>query len=228
MTATPSIQAKSLFRKEDDAMAETMTPSVVSKTTTAGQIDKAVANYRALLDKHSREFDSETVQSVLGQPELADDMFAVFRKRVEAIGNLIVRCIKVNRNRMPQEAIDATGRTQYTACTVVNAMPRGEGEETEVVFFNLGHYVSDNDLEKEYALRGLVPADPYSLSAVNEADPAFADEHPNGTHWKDSEDKWCYAAFHRWHGGERCVGVNRCDDDWHGLWWFAGLRKYQK
>ena len=208
-------------------MAETMTPSVVSKTT-AGQIDKAVANYRALLDKHSREFDSETVQLVLGQSELADDMFAVFRKRVEAISNLIVRCIGVNRNRMPQGAIGATGRMQYTDGTVVNAMPRGEGEEAEVVFFKLGHYVSDNDLEKEYALRGLVPIDPYSLSAVNEADPAFADEHPNSTHWKDSGGRWCYVAFDRWDVGGRSVSVRRSGSDWRGSWWFAGLRKYQK
>lgn len=195
-----------------------------SKTATTGQIDKAVATYRAMLEKHANEFNSEAVQTVLGQPELATEQLAVFRKRVEAISDLIVRKVTVDRTRTPKKVLDATGRTQYTTDGVVKAMPKGEGEEVEVVFFKLNGYVSDADLEKEYELRGLVPADPYSLAAVNEADPAFADEHPNGTHWKDGGDNWCYATFRRW-DDVRGVYVGRGDDDWGGVWFFAGLRK---
>jgi hypothetical protein len=195
-----------------------------SKPTTAGQIDKAVATYRALLEKHAGEFNAEAVQTVLGQPELANDQLAIFRKRVEAVSDLLVRTVKVDRTRTPKKALDATGRTQYTTDSVVKAMPKGEGEETEVVFFKIGRYVSDADLDKEYELRGLKPADPYSLAAVNEADPAFADEHPNGTHWKDADDNWCFATFHRW-GGGRGVDVYRLGSGWRGDWFFAGLRK---
>ena len=118
-------------------MTEIMTPS---KITTTGQIDKAVANYRTLLEKHSREFNTEAVQLVLGQSELAGEQFVVFRRRVEMMSNTIVRIAKVNRTRTPQEAIEATGRVQYTDRTVVDAMPKGdlsgqEGDEVEVVFF---------------------------------------------------------------------------------------------
>jgi hypothetical protein len=104
-------------------------------------------------------------------------------------------------------------------------MPKGEGEEVEVVFFRLSRWVSDTDLDKEYGLRDLKPADPYSLSAVNEADPDFTDEHPNGTHWQDANGNWCFAAFIRWDGDERSVNVDRDGNDWNGSWWFAGLRK---
>lgn len=38
-------------------------------------------------------------------------------------------------------------------------------------------HINDAHLEKEYELRGLKSADPYSQSAVNEVDPAFADDH---------------------------------------------------
>ncbi len=206
-------------------MTQIMTPS--AKTMTAGQIDKAVANYRALLEKHAPEFDSEAVQLVLGQTELAGEQFAVFRTRTEAVSNLIVRCAKVNRTRKPQEVLDATGRKLYTNEDVVNSMPKGEGEEVEVVFFNLGRYVSDADLDKEYELRGLIAADPYSLAAVNEADPAFADKKPNGTHWRDSKGKWCFATFGLW-GDERSVDVGRNDRGWNDYCWFAGLRKAVK
>jgi len=59
---------------------------------------------------------------------------------------------------------------------------------------------------------------------VNEADPAFADEHPNGTHWKDAEGKWCFVAFVGW-DDERRVNVHRSGLDWNAYWWFACVRK---
>jgi len=137
----------------------------------------------------------------------------------------IVCTVKVNRKRSAEEALKATGRNQYVNNDVIKAMPQGEGEETEVVFFKLGCTVSENDLDKEYEKRGLKPADPYALAKVNEDDPAFADEHPNGTHWKDKNGKWCFASFlNRW-CCEREVYVNHYDNGWHGSWWFAGLRK---
>lgn len=202
-------------------MEKTMSPS---KKTTKGQINKAVAMYRALLEKYAPEFESSAVQQVLGQKELAKEQFQVLRCRVEVVSNLIIRTVKVNRSRSPKEAIVATGRVEYTNDDVVKSMPHGVGDNVEVIFFKIGKSVSEDSLENEYALRVLVPADPYSLAAVNEADSAFADSHPNGTHWKDENGKWCYAAFDRW-GGERSVGVDRSVYDWGGYWWFAGLRK---
>ena len=203
-------------------MAKTVTPSVAEMTD--GQIDKAVELYRAMLQKHRGELGSEPVQQVLGKPEFVGEMVGVLRKRVEAVSNLIVRRVKVDRSCSPQQALSATGRKQYTDRGVVKTMPRGEGEEAEIVFFSLGRYVRDEELEKEYVVRGLKPADPYSLAAVNEADPAFADMYPNSTHWRDSDGKWCYVAFGRWLDG-RSVCVCRDAGGWGGSWWFAGRRK---
>lgn len=215
-------------KRKDDAMTKIMTPSD-SKTTTTGQIDKAVANYRALLEKHSGEFNTEAVQIVLGQSELVGEQFAVFRRRIEAVGNFITRRVTVNRGRTQQEAIEATGRTQYTDRKVVDAMPKGGGNEAEIVFFKpdlseCNGFISDDGLEKEFELRNLKPADPVSVAAVNEADPAFADEKPHGTHWRDAEGSWCYAMFGCWGVRQRVV-VYRGNRDWDGRWWFAGVRK---
>ena len=202
-----------------------MTPSVETKTTTEGQITKATANYRAMLEKHAPEFNSEAFQLALGQPETASEMLAVLRKRVEAVSNMVSRRAKVDRSLKPREALEATGRKLYVDDGMVKAMPKGEGEDSETVFFKLGRWVSDDDLEKEFELRGLVPQDPYSLAKVNQDDPTFADEKPNGTHWKDKNGNWCFAAFYRWYGGERSVSVYRSNDDWSDGWWFAGRRK---
>lgn len=102
-------------------------------------------------------------------------------------------------------------------------MPRGVGVEVDVVFFPGKRSLSNAEVEEQYALRGLTP-DPYAQAAVNEADPAFADTHPNGTQWKNVDDRWCYATFDQW-GGERRVDVHRLDLSWYAFWWFAGLRK---
>ena len=201
-----------------------MTPSEKVVEMTDGQIDKAVDILRAILRKHRDEFNSEAVQITLGVKELGPEWLDIFRKRVEAFSSMIVRRVSVNRNLTSQQVLDATKRKQYINSDVVASIPKGEGDEVDVYFFKLDRFVSDDDLEKEYALRGLKSADPYSQSAVNEADPVFADKHPNGTHWKDINSKWCFATFGQWFD-ERNVGVNRLDLDWDDVWCFAGLRK---
>lgn len=208
-------------------MTKVMTPSA---PMTDGQIDKAVDHYRNTLKKHRDEIgSSDAVQQVLGQPGYLAQLLAVIRKHAAAVSDLIVRQVKVDRTRTPQAMLEATGRKQYTDSNVVAAMPHGAGEEAEVYFFKpdltkRGGRIGDADLEKEFEFRGFAPADPYTLAAVNRDDPAFADEHPNGTHWKDANGKWCYAAFDRWYG-ERDVSVSRYDYDWDDRWWFAGVGK---
>ena len=200
---------------------ETITPF---KPVTEEQIGKLNQNLTAKLLKNKGELPSDLFQKVLGDETLMDEFYASIRKRIEAISSMITRIVKVNRNRSAKEALKATGRNQYVDDSVLKTMPQGEGEDTEVVFFKIGRQISMDNLEKEYALRGLKPADPYSQAAVNEADPAFADEHPNGTQWKDGDGKWCYAFFCRG-GDERNLFVDRLDFDWNDDWWFAGVRK---
>jgi hypothetical protein len=209
--------------QKDDAMTKIMTATVM----TDGQIENAVNKLRDAIRKHRSEITSDAAQQVLGVENLGMMMFAPFCERAEAVSNLIVRKVRVNRSRSPQEALDATTRVQYTDRKVVDAMSTGEGEEVEVVFFKpdlseRNGRISDDDLEKEFELRGLKPADPVSVAAVNEADPAFADEKPHGTHWKDAKGNWCCAAFYRWRDG-RDVCVCRYSRDWNDRWWFAGV-----
>lgn len=158
------------------------------------------------------------------------DELKKFLRKESCWVSTIVRRIKVNRKRTPQETLDATGRKQYTDSVVVSGMPKSDGEEVELVFFQpdksayVNGLISDDELENQFELRGLKP-DPYAQMAVNEADPAFADEKPNGTHWKNTDGKWCYLAFGRWCGGRRGVDVGRGGGGWSAGWWFAGVRK---
>lgn len=201
-----------------------MTKIVTPSSITPGQIGKIQELLAAGLRKSG--LPRESVQQIIETQgdSLVAELVSEICRRVEAVSNLVVRRVKVDRSRTPQQILDATGRRQYTDPGVVKAMPRGKGEEVEIHFFKLDRYISDNDLEQEFDLRGLKPADPYSLAAVNEVDSVFADDHPNATHWKDFSGKWCYIAFNRWLDG--CVVyVFRYAHDWDVYWWFAGFRK---
>ncbi|HWQ60220.1 MAG TPA: hypothetical protein VN420_03660 [Candidatus Fimivivens sp.] len=201
-----------------------MTPS---KEMTQRQIDEAVANYRALLEKHVNEFDAAAAQRALGQSELADEQFAAFRRRVEMFSNLIVRRTKVNRRLSSRAALAATGRKQHTDDGVMNGMPFGGDDEVDVVFFypELWEYtrpgfMSDDDLEKALARRGL-ENDPRAVIAANAADPLFADNHPNGAHWKDASGAWCFLVFDRW-DGQPCVDVGSDARGWFNRSCYCG------
>ncbi len=200
-------------------MAKTMIASL-----TDGQIEAAVNQLRDAMRKHRDDVNKDAAQQALGTDNLGMRMFTVFREVAEVMSGLILRRVMVNLKRSAQEAIKATGRVQYTDSKVLDAMPTAETDLAEVHFFKLGRYVSDADLEKEYELRGLKPCDPYSLAAVNEAEPEFADEHPNGTHWQDANGEWCFAAFSHWRDG-RSVRVDRDGSGWSVSWCFAGVRK---
>jgi len=201
-----------------------MSPSKEKKEVgmTEGQIEKIVQKLRVALKKHCKEFETDAAQKATTAKGLDRSLLGVVRGYVERFSKMVVRIVWVIRTRTPSEAIAATKRREYIDKTVLEEMPKGRGTRTKVIFFQVGRLISDDDLEKEYTLRGLLPADPYSLAAVNEADPAFADDRPNATYWKNKEGKLCYAAFRR-SGGERGVEVSRNVSVWFGGWWFAGL-----
>lgn len=108
----------------------------------------------------------------------------------------------------------------YANNEVLAAAPRNK-VQGEIELFTLGKYVTDDELEKEYESRGLVPADVFAVGAWSEEN---TDKEYVATHWKNAQGKWCFAAFRRWYD-ERSVDVSRGDLDWYGGWWFAGVRK---
>jgi hypothetical protein len=200
-------------------MEPAMSPSVI----TDPQIAKLNGNLRAMLEKYRQEFPADASQAAIENLGCMKEILSVFRKYVDATSNPIVRIVNVT-DCTAKEALEATGRVQCVDSRVVAAMPKGDVGETELVFFNVGREVSDDDLEQEYALRGLVPTPPFALFKAHQDDPAMADEHPNATHWKEADGKWSCAICDRWRG-ERYVRVDRRDVGWGARCWFAGSRK---
>lgn len=216
-------------------MAQTMSPSGEKMIgITDGQINKAVETFRAALLKHRSDLPSEATQQVLGINNLGMAITEQFRKyvqlRVETLRTMFVRRVFVNRDRTSQEMLHAMKWSgfscPYVDPTLLHAMPRGEGDEVEVVFFRLWYSVKEADLKKEYKILGLKPADPYSLAAVNEVEHNFAYEHDSGTYWKDAQGNRGCITFKGHPADGRKVSVfKRGDAHWDRDHWFAGINK---
>lgn len=191
---------------------------------TPRQINKAVGNYRALLEKYSGYFPSDTVQAVLGNSDFAAAQFNLFRERVEAQSGLLIREVVVDLSLIGMAAIDATKSIKYIIESVVTSMPRATAATNRLHFFQTGRYTSVAELEAEADKRGLTLVDPHTLAAFNAANPEFADTRPNVTQWKDQKGNFCYALFYG-SRGERRVRVYRHDHGWDHGWWFAGVSK---
>jgi hypothetical protein len=130
--------------------------------------------------------------------------------------------MKINLKQTAQECLDSTKRTQYVDKDVVRDAPLHTFKKVDIEFFNLGKYVSCDELEKEYESRDLIPTDIREISSLSES--VLDEKKYVGTQWKDKDGKWCFAAFDLWCGGRR-VGVSRDDNAWRDRWWFAGVRK---
>jgi hypothetical protein len=132
----------------------------------------------------------------------------------------------INRNQTPQQALDATGRKQRTTQSVVDSMPRGEGENVELKFFELDYDPTPAELDAEYEQRDL-KADPFALMKHMKDDPAFADERPVACQWDLGEDGRASRAALGRSGGERerDVSVGHSDRRWYRYYRFAGVCK---
>lgn len=209
-------------------MAETM----IASEMTEGQVEDLVGKFRAAVRKHRSTITRESAQQALGLDNLGMVVFATFRTLAEKFSNIITRKVVVDITRQPEDVISATltgGRKSYINSSVVKAMPKGEVGEREVLFLKLNlsdreGYINDLDLDKEVDALGFRMASPYEVAKVNEDDPTFSDEHPNCTHWQNSEGKWCCAIWNRWHD-ERKVDVGQYGFDWDDYCWFAVVRK---
>jgi hypothetical protein len=143
---------------------------------------------------------------------------------------IIVYNVVVNRTLTPHQILDSTGRIQLVEPDVVEAMPRGRGDWTNVHFFKPNSLayddgtMSDDTLAEEYKNLALRPVDMYSLLGVERMNPSLVTTNPYATHWKDANGYWCHGAVVNYNGEPR-VHVNRSHRGWKSHWTFAGLRK---
>jgi hypothetical protein len=136
--------------------------------------------------------------------------------------SIIIRQVKVDITLTNHQAIRATGRCEHLNDEVVKLMPQGAEKEVEVHLVPVRKTVPIGNLEAQMDKLGYKLADLRTLAALNAAEPDLADKKSNGTVWRDSSGKFCYAIFYcDDEYGMRHVDVNRRNYDWLGIW-FVG------
>src|SRR3989344_7785496 len=167
---------------------------IAVEVITAGQIGRASDRFSERCRTNAVSLPKDIVQEVLEHEgdQIAQEMFEALRSHVERRASMIVRRVTVDRTITSQQALDATGRKQYTDQGIVDeaAVIGGKvADEDLYIFkpdasaFDEHGLISDDNLERQFELRGLNPTDLYQIAGLNKADSAFADEKPNGTHW---------------------------------------------
>lgn len=216
----------------EDAMTETMTELV--PTISDQQFDQIVNSFRDALRKQRDTMSFDSINSInirMGADNLGEHLLAALQFFVEThYVALIVRHTNVNSTRFGREALQATGRNVYGPDDIIREMRHDKYGAVYVIFFKpkASEYepngmISNDGVDKAFESRGLKPVDPYSLIAVNEADPAFADLCPNITHCKDRKGNWFSVEFGRFMG-QRSVIVQRSDNaSWDLSYWLAGV-----
>ncbi len=110
----------------------------------------------------------------------------------------------------------------------LTTMPKGEGKEVEICFFNLfkeKEHINDFLLTKEFKKRGLSPADPYSLMLVNQIFIKLLKFFPNCSHWKTAKGNWFQIAFEFNESPLLSLHKNILLSEYHPRFWFAGIKK---
>jgi hypothetical protein len=198
------------------------------KPHTQAQIDKLFK----LLGKRLQDEDlpREPLRHVLnkGGKDLIDAIVAVLINKVNAV-TIFTRQFEMPLKPSWSRIMKASGRVHcvYDHDTITT-MPKPEKKRVVIAFFNVGHDINDDQLDKEYKERGLIPIDPYSLAVANQLDPTLADKYPNATRWKNEKGKYkhSYVAFHSKPKKEMdnpsVYVIERAKGVWSKNWWFAG------
>ncbi len=127
-------------------------------------------------------------------------------------------------NKTLQQLLNESGFIQYINKEVVNSAPKLKLKKgAKIYFFKLDKYYTDDELKEEYEKRGLIPCDAYMLA--KQAKDFISEKKYLFTHWKDQDNKWCFAAFGEWDGGGRRVSVDSYGSRWFDHWWASGVRK---
>ncbi len=208
-------------------------PMTTSPKMTRRQIERMLELFRAQLVAHGSEMASMAVQIVMGQEDFPGELLSVVKNRVAVASKISARWVKVNRGRDQPAMLKAAALEKDSVDSeVLRGMPREGGDDVQVFFFSLAKFGPEKDMDKEFAMRGLVPVDPYALGAVVEADPSFLLIRNVFTYWTDAQGERCYLTISARTADEFSTTLDGYFDCGHhspaklpNYWTLAGVRK---
>lgn len=184
--------------------------------------------------------------------DLLRNLVHVVQEFVKIVMGFTIPRLKVDRSRMPQEAVDTLkGVEQEVEAEVLATMPGGDASlstprqisgavadyslaETMVVqgpsggegdvfcFFQMEKEATDEEISAEFRSRRLRPADAYEVCRINEGNSEFTYKYPNATIWQVG-GVWRFIACYA-HLGRLYVRVKvHTSSQWNKGFWFVGV-----
>ncbi len=117
----------------------------------------------------------------------------------------------IDRTLTPEQVLEPIANVIFDNGDLIKTIPNGDGCEATLFFFFLDHWIDCNcndELNLEYANRGLVPCDPYALAKANKDDPMLQRNCPNCTLWKNDSNEWLFIRLY-FNSGERRISIHR-------------------
>ena len=117
-------------------MNKIIAPITETENVTDEQLGRASDRFKTHCRKNAVSLPKDTVQLILEDEgkELAQEMFEVFRVRVERRSEMIVRHFKVDRTRTRERIVTALNRKEYVNSGVLATMPTEGVEEGDLYF----------------------------------------------------------------------------------------------
>lgn len=162
----------------------------------------------------------------------------MIRRHTDDYNGYLIRRTKLDRGVLDSNVMSALGSLDCTLeidPDILSSMPKGTSNDVEVVLFKphddayslSGRYlkIETSKLPAEYEKRGLVPVDPSTLIAMNDADSSFCIDHFHATIWRNAQGEFCSCTFAITQFASRDVTIGRAPTEWHNGFYFAGVRK---
>jgi hypothetical protein len=205
------------------------------------QIVKIGKLVTAKLQKRKDDIPYSDIEIALEISDFADDIVGVIMKKITRRDDRMVRrIVDIMGGQSAEGALKSTRRSLSVDTTILDGVAVSEESEVEIAIFDIINNsgtlrsISYDDLDREYELRDLEPANLYALAAFNRSDPSFASIHENLTVWKDSNGRRCCALFGHNDDGpggdpDSFVYVRFAESiSLNSMFRFAGVRKKNK
>ncbi len=201
-------------------MDQTM-PSFISE----GQIDRISDSIRAALRKNKSKFLMTDVQEWM--EGLGEQFIHVYARRIKKLKRMIVFDLEIDRAKTPAELLEGSIFAVYPGVMTIGSIPNSRKSKEKIYFFNCesSRPLLEWEYEREFELRGLIPADPHLVVAANLKKPEFHKDHLNGTFWKNTDGTWNGMIFDTMFSLPSVTSGKNKPQDQSLNFWFAGMKK---
>ncbi len=187
--------------------------------------DDQIGHLKGLFDKKFRSLSRAIAQELVKHGDVLQN---AINPQIDAVVGELTNTyiVTVNYDLSLDELVKAVNPDWKHIGDDDSIVPRrGSGiQQVEMVLFQVGHRLSQQELDAEMAKHPDLVFDPRATLALGAQVPDLQRKKPYATTWKDKKGRYHSVYLYEDDDG-RYLSVDRGGIDWDGYWWFAAVRK---